>query len=166
MRRCQILKMFVFKNFEFEPWNWKGSMVRGLHAARKLAAQRRHNRWADKEWKKGKLVTRYKCNPLGGTSHAKGLVQEKLGIETKQPNSGIRKCVRVRLLKNGKKITAFVPRDGSLAFINENDEVLISGFGRRGHAVGDIPGVRFKVVSVANVSLHALWTHKKQKPHA
>lgn len=27
------------------------------------------------------------------------------------------------------------------------DEVLIAGFGRRGHAVGDIPGVRFKVRS-------------------
>ena len=26
------------------------------------------------------------------------------------------------------------------------DEVLIAGFGRRGHAVGDIPGVRFKVL--------------------
>ena len=35
-------------------------------------------------------------------------------------------------------------RDGCLNFIDENDEVLISGFGRRGHAVGDIPGVRFK----------------------
>ena len=141
-------------------------MARGLHAARKMLAQRRANKWADKEWKKGKLVTRYKCNPLGACSHAKGLVQEKLGIETKQPNSGIRKCVRVRLLKNGKKITAFVPRDGSLNFVNENDEVLISGFGRRGHAVGDIPGVRFKVVCVAGVSLWGLWTNKKQKPHA
>jgi ribosomal protein S12 len=29
------------------------------------------------------------------------------------------------------------------------DEVLIAGFGRRGHAVGDIPGVRFKVGSSA-----------------
>ena len=27
--------------------------------------------------------------------------------------------------------------------------MLIAGFGRRGHAVGDIPGVRFKVVKVA-----------------
>ena len=27
----------------------------------------------------------------------------------------------------------------------QQDEVLIAGFGRRGHAVGDIPGVRFKV---------------------
>ena len=29
------------------------------------------------------------------------------------------------------------------------DEVLIAGFGRRGHAVGDIPGVRFKVSMLA-----------------
>jgi small subunit ribosomal protein S23e len=29
---------------------------------------------------------------------------------------------------------------------------LVAGFGRKGHAVGDIPGVRFKIVKVANVS--------------
>lgn len=65
------------------------------------------------------------------------------GIEAKQPNSAIRKCVRVQLIKNGKKISAFVPRDGCLNFIEENDEVLVSGFGRKGHAVGDIPGKLF-----------------------
>lgn len=42
------------------------------------------------------------------------------GIEAKQPNSAIRKCVRVQLIKNGKKITAFVPRDGCLNFVEEN----------------------------------------------
>ena len=62
------------------------------------------------------------------------------GIEAKQPNSAIRKCVRVQLIKNGKKISAFVPRDGCLNYIEENDEVLVAGFGRKGHAVGDIPG--------------------------
>ena len=62
------------------------------------------------------------------------------GVEAKQPNSAIRKCIRVQLIKNGKKITAFVPNDGCLNFIEENDEVLIAGFGRKGHAVGDIPG--------------------------
>jgi hypothetical protein len=31
------------------------------------------------------------------------------GVEAKQPNSAIRKCVRVQLVKNGKKVTAFVP---------------------------------------------------------
>ena len=46
----------------------------------------------------------------------------------------------------------------------KQDEVLISGFGRRGHAVGDIPGVRFKVVKVAGVALWALFREKKEKP--
>lgn len=42
------------------------------------------------------------------------------GIEAKQPNSAIRKAVRVQLIKNGKKIAAFVPMDGCLHFIDEN----------------------------------------------
>ena len=96
---------------------------------------------------------------------AAGIVVEKLAIEAKQPNSAIRKCVRVQLKKNNKKITAFVPRDGSLSFIDENDRVVVAGFGRKGHAVGDIPGVRFKVIKVSGVSLLALWLHKKEKPH-
>jgi len=44
---------------------------------------------------------------LKGSSHAKGIVLEKVGVEAKQPNSAIRKCVRVQLIKNGKKVTAF-----------------------------------------------------------
>lgn len=48
----------------------------------------------------------------------------------------------------------------------ENDEVLVAGFGRKGHAVGDIPGVRFKVVKVANVSLLALYKGKKERPRS
>merc|ERR1719411_2047007 len=90
---------------------------RGIRAARKMTIRRRNERWADKEYKKANLGTRYKCNPFGGTSHAKGIVVEKVGIEAKQPNSAIRKCCRVQLIKNGKKIAAFVPRDGCLNFI-------------------------------------------------
>ena len=48
----------------------------------------------------------------------------------------------------------------------ENDEVMISGFGRKGHAVGDIPGVRFKVMKVASVGLLSLYLHKKEKPRS
>lgn len=48
----------------------------------------------------------------------------------------------------------------------ENDEVLVAGFGRKGHAVGDIPGVRFKIVKVANVSLLALFKGKKERPRS
>ena len=111
-----------------------------------------------------------------------GIVLEKVGVEAKQPNSAIRKCVRVQLIKNGKKITAFVPNDGCLNFVEENDEVrqnmccdilyrnilqvLVSGFGRKGHAVGDIPGVRFKICKVANVSLNALFRGKKERPRS
>ena len=45
----------------------------------------------------------------------------------------------------------------------ENDEVLIAGFGCKGHAVGDIPGICFKVVKVANVSLLVLYKRLKGK---
>lgn len=51
-------------------------------------------------------------------------------------------------------------------FISVQDEVLIAGFGRKGHAVGDIPGVRFKVVKVSGVSLLALFKEKKEKPRS
>uniref|UniRef100_A0A5F9CRR7 Small ribosomal subunit protein uS12 n=1 Tax=Oryctolagus cuniculus TaxID=9986 RepID=A0A5F9CRR7_RABIT len=111
-------------------------------------------KWHDKQYKKAHLGTALKANPFGGASHAKGIVLEKV------------KCVRVQLIKNGKKITAFVPNDGCLNFIEENDEVLVAGFGRKGHAVGDIPGVRFKVVKVANVSLLALYKGKKERPRS
>ena len=89
---------------------------------------------------------------------------EKVAVEAKQPNSAIRKCVRVQLHKNNKRITAYVPRDGGMSFIDENDEVLVAGFGRSGHAKGDIPGVRFKIVKVAGCGLFALWSRKKEKP--
>lgn len=136
---------------------------RGIRAARKLKRRRIEQRWADKKYKKAHLGSEYK-KPFQGSCMAKGIVVERLGIESKQPNSAVRKCVRVMLKKNGKKIAAFVPNDGCLNFIDENDEVLVSGFGRSGHAVGDIPGVRFKVVKVKGVSLWALFLHKKEKP--
>merc|ERR1712212_967780 len=138
----------------------------GLHCGRKLKNRRREQKWHDKDYKKSHLGTALKANPFGGASHAKGIVLEKIGVEAKQPNSAIRKCVGVQLIKNGKKITAFVPKDGCLNYIEENDEVLAAGFGRSGHAVGDIPGVRFKVVKVANVSLLALFKEKKERPRS
>lgn len=138
----------------------------GINAARKLRNHRRNERWSQKSWKKSVSVSRFVCNPLGGTAMAKGIVVEKLGIEAKQPNSALRKGARVQLIKNGKKIACFVPRDGCLNFIEENDEVLIAGMGRSGHSTGDLPGVRFKVVKVAGVSLLALFKGKKEKPRS
>eukprot|EP00700_Malawimonas_jakobiformis_P000484 EC718706.1.p1 GENE.EC718706.1~~EC718706.1.p1 ORF type:complete len:69 (+),score=17.02 EC718706.1:203-409(+) len=67
---------------------------------------------------------------------------------------------------NGKNIADFVPWDGCLHFIDDNDEVLIAGFGRKGKEKGDIPGCRFTVVKVSSVSLIALYKEKKEKPRA
>ena len=50
-----------------------------------------------------------------------------------------------------------------MSFCDENDEVLVRGFGRSGHSVGDLPGVRFVISKVAGNGLYALWTHKKEK---
>ena len=44
--------------------------------------------------------------------------------------------------------------------------MLISGFGRKGKAKGDIPGVRFKVVKVSGVVLSALFREKREKPRS
>nr|XP_034348125.1 40S ribosomal protein S23-like [Arvicanthis niloticus] len=139
---------------------------RGLRTARKLRSHRQDQKWHDKQYKKAHLGTALKANPFGVASHAKGIVLEKVGVEAKQPNSATRKCVRVQLIKNVKKITASVPNDGCLNVMEENDEVLVAGFGRKGHAVGDIPGVRFKVVKVAIVSLLALYKGKKERPRS
>ncbi len=106
-----------------------------------------------------------KSNPLGGSPQGKGIVLEKVGIEAKQPNSAIRKCVRVQLIKNGRQITAFTPGDGAIGFIDEHDEVMVEGIGgAKGGSYGDIPGVRYKVTKVNGISLIALVSGRKEKP--
>ena len=128
-----------------------------------LTSYNDHHRWADLGYKKQNSGSKWK-KPFQEASHAAGIVVEKVAVEAKQPNSAVRKCVRVQLKKNNKRITAYVPRDGGMSFIDENDECLIAGFGRSGHAKGDLPGVRFKVVKVAGCGLMALWSRKKEKP--
>jgi len=106
-----------------------------------------------------------KADPLGGAPMARGIVLEKVGVESKQPNSAIRKCVRVQLIKNGKVITAFLPGDGALNVVDEHDEVIVEGIGgSRGRSMGDIPGVRWKVIMVNGVALKELVLGRKQKP--
>ncbi|XP_068955655.1 small ribosomal subunit protein uS12-like [Petaurus breviceps papuanus] len=135
----------------------------GLHTARKLRSPRRDQKLHDKQYKKAHLGTALKANPFGGASHAKGIVLEKVGVEAKQPSSAIRKSVRVKQINNGKKKSLpLFPMN----FMEENDEVLVTGFGWKGHAAGDIPGVRFKAVKVAYVSILALYKGKKERPRS
>ena len=138
---------------------------RGEFGARGLLKKRRKFRWSQAEYARRKLRLTQRFDPLEGAPQARGIVIEKVGIEAKQPNSAIRKCVRVQLIKNGKQVTAFVPGDGGLLFIDEHDEIIVSGIGgSKGGAVGDLPGVRWRVVSVNGVSLEALISGKKEKP--
>ncbi len=106
-----------------------------------------------------------KSDPLEASAQARGLVLEKVGIEAKQPNSAIRKCIKVQLIKNGRLVTAFAPGEKAISFIDEHAEVLIEGIGgRMGRSYGDIPGVRFKVIKVNNVSLDEMVRGRKEKP--
>lgn len=138
---------------------------KGLFAARKLIEKRKKLRWRDAEYKARILKIKERFDPLEGAPMARGIVIEKVGVESRQPNSAVRKCVRVQLIKNGKVVTAFLPGDGSLLFVNEHDEVVIERIGGpEGRAYGDLPGVRFKVIKVNGVSLTELLRGKKQKP--
>jgi len=140
-------------------------LARGLHTARKLKDNRQKFRWNDRYYKKRILKLKEKADPLEGSAQARGIVLEKVGIEAKQPNSAIRKCIKVQLIKNGRQITAFAVGDGAINFIDEHDEVLVEGIGgRMGRSYGDIPGVRFKVIQVNNVSLDEMVRGRKEKP--
>ena len=137
----------------------------GEFAARNLLAKRKQRRWKDRYYKRRMLRLDIKADPLHGAPMAKGIVLEKVGVESKQPNSAIRKCVRTQLIKNGKMITAFLPGDGALNLVDEHDEVIVEGIGgSRGGAMGDIPGVRWKVLMVNGVSLNELVYGRKEKP--
>jgi len=140
-------------------------MGKGINAARQLKKARKNQMWNDRYFKKRVLHLKEKSDPLGGGRNARGIMIEKIGIEAKQPNSAIRKCVKIQLIKNGRQITAFAPGNHAIGFIDEHDEVVVEGIGgRMGRSYGDIPGVRFKVIKVNDVSLDQLVKGKIEKP--
>lgn len=137
----------------------------GMFAARKLKKNRKKFRWKERSYRNRELEMKKKKDPLEGSPQAKGIVLEKKSVEAKQPNSALRKCVRIQLLKNGKQITAFCPGDQAIAKIDEHDECLIEGIGgSKGGAKGDLWGVRWKVIKVNGVSLKELVKGSKEKP--
>jgi small subunit ribosomal protein S12 len=142
-----------------------GKGANGEFAGRNLVRKRKKYRWLSKRWKAKKLKLRQKYDPLEGAPMASGIVLEKIVLEQKQPHSGLIKCVKVQLKKNGKIVSAHAPRDKAITFINEHDEVVIAGLGgsQRGQ-MGSIPGVRYKVIKVNGVDLQALRHGKREKP--
>lgn len=139
---------------------------RGLWTARKFCSHHWSPKRHDKQYKKADVGTALKANLFRPTSHAKGIVLGKAGVEVKRLNSAAGRCVRVQLIKNDRKITVSVPSDGCLTFTEENREVFVAGFGPNGHAVGDVPRVLSKAVKGASVSLLALFKGKKERPRA
>lgn len=137
---------------------------KGLNAAAKLKAHRARSRKLYKWYAKKVLGLKVKSDPLEGASQARGIVLEKVQREAKQPNSAMRKCARVQLVKNGKQITAFLPGDGATKLVDEHDEVIVECIGgKMGRSKGDIPGVRWQVIKVNDQSLQALLKGKIEK---
>lgn len=141
-----------------------GKKPSGLRAGTKLVNRRKNARWSNKWFVKSILNLKKKADPLEGAHQARGIVLEKVQLEAKQPNSAMRKCARIQLVKNGKQVTAFLPGDGATKLVDEHDEVVIQCIGgKMGRAKGDIPGVRWCVIKVNDQSLDALLRGKVEK---
>jgi small subunit ribosomal protein S12 len=140
-------------------------MGKGEYSALDLLCRRKKFRWKEKAYKRKELKLKERFDPLEGAPQGKGIVIEKKVLEQKQPHSGLIKCVKVQLIKNGKTVTAFAPRSGAINYIDEHDEVTIEGLGgsQRGQ-MGSIPGVRYKVIKVNDVDLQMLVQKRKEKP--
>ena len=129
----------------------------GLKSAKKLQKKRRQFRWKDKHYKVKTLGLYAKSDPLEGANQAKGIVIKKIQKEAKQPNSAMRKCCKIQLIKNGKQVTAFIPGNLAQKFIDEHDEVMIERIGgKQGRSKGDIRGIRFQVIKVNDQPLKRL----------
>lgn len=140
-------------------------MTPGMFTGRRLKSVRRKMRRKSRDYVLRLRRRQERKDILQGAPMGRGIVLQKVGVESKQPNSAIRKCVRVQLIKNGRLLTAFLPGDGALNYVDEHDEVMIEGIGGpRARSMGDIPGVRYKVSKINGVPLELLVLGKAQKP--
>ena len=79
-----------------------------------------------------------KQGPMNGQPQLKGIVLQTMILKPRKPNSGQRKCCKVRL-STGKVMTAYIPGEGLT--LKEHDVVLIQGGGPK-----DVPGVKVRVI--------------------
>ncbi len=130
----------------------------GLMNARKLMKKRKKFRWSSRDYKVRVKKLKEKSDPLGKSSQAKGIVISKFQKEAKQPNSAMRKCCKVQLIKSGVQVGAFIPGNLAQKFVDEHDEVIIERIGgKMGRSKGDVPGIRFQVIQVNDQPLRRLW---------
>lgn len=137
----------------------------GLYAGRNILRSRKSKKWKSIDYARRTLRLQEKTDPLEGAAQAKAIVLEKRQLEAKQPHSGMLKCVRVQLIKNGKQITAFCPLTGAINHVQEHDEVLLEGIGgSESGPKGSLPSVKWKVIQVNGISLKELIKGKKKRP--
>lgn len=156
------------KEFNVNRWLWRGvKNTNALHATFKEEAFETWVRKATRNLPKVGLV----WERISSIRKLRSTVQLQ-DITVRNPSHNFfangfltGNCVRVQVVKNGKQVTAFVPGDGALNFVDEHDEVVLEGIGgSMKRAMGDIPGVRWKVFKVNGVSLNELVYGRKEKP--
>ena len=136
----------------------------GLMNAYKILKRRKKYKWSDKDYNAKMMNLKIKADPLGRSSQAKGIVIGKFQKEAAQPNSAMRKCCKVQLIKNGVQVGAFIPGNLAQRFVDEHDEVIIERIGgKQGRAKGDIRGIRFQVIKVNDQPLQRLVSGKIEK---
>ena len=136
----------------------------GINSARKLIKKRKQFRWSNKPYIVKMKNLKIKSDPLGRSSQAKGIVISKFQKEAAQPNSAMRKCCKVQLIKNAIQVGAFIPGNLAQKFIDEHDEVIIERIGgKQGRSKGDIRGIRFQVIKVNDQPLPRLVQGKIEK---
>ncbi len=136
----------------------------GLLNARKLKKNRKKSQMNNLYYRKKKLGITMKFDSFKGASQAKGIVVSKMQKEAAQPNSAMRKCCRVQLIKNGKVESAFIPGNLAQKFVDEHDEVIIEKIGgKMGRSKGDLRGIKYQVIKVNDQPLHRLWKGKIEK---
>jgi small subunit ribosomal protein S12 len=143
-----------------------GNKPRGLNAAKKLKQRRKQFLFAKKDMYRYKTKSYLKTDPLEGSPSARALVLQKMEIEVKQPHSGLRKVVKVQIIKNGRTVTAYAGYGpGCIKKIDEHNEVMIEKMGApQGRAFGDMPGVKFRVTKVNGVAIKEIIKGRKEKP--
>jgi small subunit ribosomal protein S12 len=139
---------------------------RGLNAGKKLRQRRKQFVFAKKDSKKMYTRDYKRTDPIEGSPAARGIILQKMEVEVKQPHSGLRKCVKVQIAKNGRTVTAYAGYGpGAIKFIDEHNEVMVERMGApQRRAFGDMPGVKFRVTKVNGVSINELVKKRKEKP--
>ena len=74
-----VAELVIYIEFDVTIVNSLHRKTRGMGAGRKLKTHRRNQRWADKAYKKSHLGNEWK-KPFAGSSHAKGIVLEKMYV--------------------------------------------------------------------------------------